>query len=374
MRKILILTTELTGYGHKTVSDAITHNFKKYKNVDVRSVESFSFGGKVEIALSQLYNKSVLLNLKLWEFIYKVNSLTPYPLGIYMGLRMEKKFLKYLEAYQPDFILSVQPVFVKSTAFVLAKNKISIPFGVLVTDIASINSCWLDKKPDIYFCTTEETKDHCLKYGISSDKIKMVKYPIGEQYATKGVLMEKIHGEEDPLKVLLLSGGDGVLNFETISRNILTNFHSQVTVVTGRNHKLKAKLQASLGKEFNKRISILGFVSNLSELYKTHDIAAIRASPNVMFEALLCNIPSIIVSYIPGQETDNCDFAVKHHIALKCLDEDKLVETIRALTADNRKKLAIMKQQQRSYIKSISYSDIEDILYHYDIDGAKINT
>lgn len=366
MKKILVLTSELTGYGHKNISDAIKYNFSQYTNVKVRCVEAFNFGGKMAIALSQIYNKSVGLSSGLWNLMYKIAYLSHYPLGVFVALKIERKFLDYIENYKPDFILSVHPIFVKSIALIIKKNNINIPFGVLVTDIASINKIWLDKKPDIYYCTTEETKQQCLKYGISSDKINMVKYPIGKQYSSQYVINHEKYDKEIPLKVLLLSGGDGIMDFETMARSILSNFNSQVTVVTARNKKLKSKLEAGLGKEYKGRINIYGFVNNLSEMYRIHNIALIRASPNVMFEVLTCNIPSLIVSYIPGQETDNCDFAEKHHIAIKCLDNNMLVKTIDNLTANNGQKLIEMKIKQREYLKSISYSNIEELVYNYD--------
>lgn len=364
IKRVLVLTTELTGYGHKNISDTIKDSFAKYRNVEVKCVEAFGYTGDVTIALSQVYNKSVNTNLKLWKLMYHIAAISTKALGIIIGYKMEKRFIKDVNEFKPDFILSVHPIFVKSTAFVIRKNKINIPFGVLVTDIASINNIWLDKRPNIYFCTTEETQKCCLEYGIRQDKITMVKYPINKQYNTLKKNNIKFTKDER-LSILMLSGGDGVLDFEGIASRILLNIDSRLTIVTGRNNKLKKRLEDNLVKQFEERIVVHGFVNRLSDLYLNHNIALIRASPNVMFEVSKCNIPAVIVSFIPGQETDNVKFAQDNNIALECLEDKNLVKTIRYLIADNGFMLNELKKKQERYIKSLSFSNIEDSIYNY---------
>ena len=363
--KILILTTELTGSGHKSVSDSIEYSFGKYKDVNVEWVEIFTYGGKLGIHSSKIYSKTVKLSLELWHLVWKSTSTLSELCGVYMGIRMRNRFLEHINQSKPDFILSVQPISVKSTNWVLNRNKIKIPFGVLITDVASISKCWLDKDVQYYFCTTEETKRVCLDYGILPERINMVNYPLAKQYMTLDKVNERQYDKSKPLKILLLSGGDGVLNFERIALNILSKLNSEITIITGNNKKLKSQLETNVKSIYKERIEVKGFINNLSKMYLTHDIAIIRASPNVMFEAAMCNIPSIIVSFIPGQESDNCDFAQKNGIAITCLREDDIVEKLKEITSDDGNGLRKMKSRQKKYIDSMNLNKIEDVLYKY---------
>lgn len=369
MKKILILTTELTGYGHKTVSDAIRYNFKKYRDMKVKCIEAFSLGGKAAVTSTKIYNKSV--NANMWRLLYIATAINAKLVGFLMGINMEKRLLKHIKDFQPDFILSVQPMYVKSTAYVLKKNKIDVPFGVLITDISSFHYIWIDKKPDIYFCPTEETKELSLHYGIKPDKIRLVKYPISAQYTSQSVINRKVYVDSEPLKVLIISGGEGIMNFKKMALDVLTNFNSEVTIVTGKNKKVKEELEESLGKDYKGRLHIKGFVKNLSELYISHHIAVIRASPSVMFEVAKCNIPAIIVSFIKGQESKNTTYAQQHKIAVMSLNKDQLVDTIKELIAHKGKGLMELKDHQKAYISSIAYDNIEDLIYEYVATGSK---
>jgi processive 1,2-diacylglycerol beta-glucosyltransferase len=106
------------------------------------------------------------------------------------------------------------------------------------------------------------------------------------------------------------------------------------------------------------------------------DIAFTRGSPNVMMEAVACNVPLIITGALPGQEQENPDFAVKNKLGIYCDDPANLCEAVSELLSDNAKGLNEIKQAQRDFfdhnsakkIVDYSLSMIENSQYDYSTD------
>ena len=88
------------------------------------------------------------------------------------------------------------------------------------------------------------------------------------------------------------------------------------------------------------------------------DIAFTRGSPNVMMEAVACNVPLIITGALPGQEQENPDFAVSNKLGIYCDDLSSLAAVVSGLLADNAKRLNEIKQAQRNYFDHASAEKI----------------
>ena len=70
MKKILIISSEYTGHGHKSVHTALIQGFEKlYKDkIECKVVNGFTFGGAEFIAAERLYNTCVKYFPNLWSF------------------------------------------------------------------------------------------------------------------------------------------------------------------------------------------------------------------------------------------------------------------------------------------------------------------
>src|SRR4030042_1348617 len=82
----------------------------------------------------------------------------------------------------------------------------------VVTDYL-MHSFWVDKDIDYYCVAQEDSKEHLIKRGIPSEKIKVLGIPIDRVFSArrdKRQLCSKLNIREDIHTVLIGSGGFGV--------------------------------------------------------------------------------------------------------------------------------------------------------------------
>jgi processive 1,2-diacylglycerol beta-glucosyltransferase len=93
------------------------------------------------------------------------------------------------------------------------------------------------------------------------------------------------------------------------------------------------------------------------------DIAFTRGSPNVMMEAIACNVPLVITGALPGQEEGNPGFAERHHLGVVCDDIENLKDTINHLLVNDTKELNKIRNSQKTFnISSVSKNIVDFIL------------
>ena len=95
------------------------------------------------------------------------------------------------------------------------------------------------------------------------------------------------------------------------------------------------------------------------------DIAFTRGSPNVMMEAISCNIPLVITGALPGQEEGNPEFAEKYNLGIVCNKYKDIKGVIGGLLENNAQRLNQMKNSQKNYTNSNVAKDIVDFILPY---------
>ncbi len=351
VRNILIISSEYTGHGHKSITEALSEQFANYPDVKVHVVDGFSLAGNFGIKFGKLYG-SVTRNAKdLWKLAWEIALKKPALLNEFTELAIRDKFLKLVKRLQPDLILSVHPNFNGSVLNILEEHNINIPFLILIADLVSISPLWADPRADYIICPTEESKLKCLEFGIPESKTIVLGFPVRAKFCTDD---ESIFSDRDfkgnrPLECLIMSGGEGSGNMTETAQVLLDNFDCRVSIITGRNKALKAKLENNLKEKYGQRVKIYGFVDNVQDLMRSSDIAFTRGSPNTMMEAVMCNVPLVITGALPGQEEGNPGYLLKHNLGVVCTEPQRLRSVVTDLLADNAKKLNQIRKSQREF-------------------------
>src|SRR5207247_2202736 len=105
-------------------------------------------------------------------------------------------------------------------------------------------------------------------------------------------------------RLLMMSGGFGMGHMEEVLERLLairTPFH--LTVIAGKNEKMRAKLEAIAGD----RAEVHGFVTNVHEFMSRSDLIITKSGGLTVSECLARRLPMVIFSPIPGQEECNAD-------------------------------------------------------------------
>jgi len=370
-KNILIISSNITGHGHKSITESLQEKFSLYPDVNVHVIDGFTLIGNLGLRIGKLYG-SITRNAKeVWRLIWDLSQRKPSIVNDFTEVAIRDNFIKLLKSVNPDLILSVHPNFNGSVLNILEEYNIKIPFVTLVADLVSITSLWADPRVDYIICPTKESKYRCLEFGVSESKLKIIGFPVRQKFLEHLNEDNKEHtySQNRPLECLIMSGGEGSGNMSTIARILLKNFNCKVKIVTGRNKILKRRLERTLYERFGtERVEIYGFTNNIQDLMLSSDIAITRGSPNVMMEVVACNVPLIITGNLPGQEEGNPGYLIKHNLGVVCKDTRRLKSIIRELLINNGSKLKQIKKSQKEFLNPNIAKEICDFIINIDTD------
>jgi processive 1,2-diacylglycerol beta-glucosyltransferase len=133
---------------------------------------------------------------------------------------------------------------------------------------------------------------------------------------------------------------------EIIENLIQCQTEFQILVVTGLNKKLGHELERSVSTSQHP-LYIFGFVDNVHELMAISDLIITKPGGLTSTEALVKNIPMLIVKPIPGQEEKNSQFLVNQGVAVRTDEVNEVCSIVDALFQDETK-LKAMKERVRN--------------------------
>lgn len=358
-KKILVISSDHTGHGHKSIAESLQEKIGLNKNIDIHTVDGFALGGTALLKIGKSYGPITRYSAQLWNAIwhFSAKNSTLVDKGIEMMIR--NNFLALLNEVKPDLILSIHPNFNGSVINILRKENIHIPFGTLIADLVNIYPLWADQRADFILSPTVEAKVKCLEFGVPEEKIKVIGFPVRERFHCHS---SKQNSGKSTINFLMMSGGEGVGNMSVMAEELLEHFDCTVSIIAGRNEKLKMELESSLKNRFGDRTQIYGFVKNIQDLMLAADIAITRGSPNVMFEAVATNLPIIITGALPGQEKDNPWFAENHNLGVFCKNTEQLSSIIDGLLANDGERLTSIRESQRRFNNEHAAEDILNFL------------
>lgn len=349
IKNILIISSEFTGHGHKSITESLCEKFSEHENVNIHIVDGFSLGGQVLLKAGKSYGPITRNAEGLWELIYDLSSIKPSLINEAIEFKIRDNFLNLLKEVTPDLILSVHPNFNGSIVNIMEKYNIKIPFITLIADLVSIYPLWADPRVDYIISPTQEAKDKCIGYGVSEEKIKVLGLPVRSRFYNHSEDENTGYDSSLPLQCLIMSGGEGVGNMSNIAEILLDNFNCKVKVIAGRNAVLKKKLEQLLVGKYGDNVEIFGFTKDVQDLMLASDVAITRGSPNVMMEAISCNVPLVITGALPGQEQGNPEYVENLNLGVICTSIKDMKTTIGDLLSNNAEKLNQIKTSQINF-------------------------
>lgn len=364
-KNILIISSDYTGHGHKSIADSLLEKFSLYPEVKVHVIDGFTLIGNLGLRIGKLYG-SITRNAKeLWKLIWDMSLKRPSLVNEMVEVSIRDNFLDLLRNIKPDLILTVHPNFNGSVLNILEENNIKIPFVTFIADLVSITPLWADPRADYIICPTKESKYKCLEFGVSESKLKLIGFPVRQKFLEdlNKDTEQRFYTKNRPLECLIMSGGEGSGNMSTIARILLKNFNCKVKIVTGRNKILKRRLERTLYDKFGtERVEIYGFTENIQDLMLSSDLAITRGSPNTMMEVVACNVPLVVTGNLPGQEEGNPGYIIKHNLGVVCKDTRRLKSVIKELLVNNGSKLKQIKRSQKKFLNPNVAKEIVDFI------------
>ncbi len=364
MRRLLILTAEYTGHGHKSISDALTERLEAYSDLEIKCIDGFDLMDKImKTCAEKTYGPITRMPGRAWEWNYAAGVKLKTPVQGVVRSMIRSRFTKLIEEFRPDCILSVHPIFIGTILDLLEEMHLDIPMIAHEADLVDIPEMWFDKRLSLVMAPSEEARECTIRHGIPAEKVITVGFPVRKRFM--GLRSQEMPKLEKAPTVTVMSGSEGSGSLKLVVKNLLRGTNAHVNVICGRNKALRKKMRKAFSREYYGRMNILGFVDEIQKIMEDSDILILRASPNSVMEGVALNKPVIMFGQLAGQELHNPDMVQKHGLGVYCPNPEELPECIRRLTENDCAQMKQIIAAQRAYAPEDAAEKTAEILNTY---------
>lgn len=324
-KRILMLISD-TGGGHRASAQALESMIEQVAPdaTDVRIVDVLTdycpwpFDSSVQAY--QTFAKHPFV----WRLSWYASAWTPYMkfLDFVTTIRCANGFRRCLDEHDPDLVVSIHPLTQAIPLTVLERKgggTRKVPFATVVTDLGSAHPWWFHKKVDACFVPSDAVSDIAKRRGMTVDQLRQYGLPVRPSFwqtpRPRAQLLSELGLSADRRTVLVVGGGDGVGALGPIVEATATELASncpdgaQVVAVCGKNVALRERLESASYGAVN--VQVCGFVKQMSDYMEVADVLITKAGPGTIAEATIRGLPTLLSSFLPGQEAGNVPFVVK---------------------------------------------------------------
>lgn len=322
-----------TGGGHRSAAEAIIEAIKtKYKKrVTTEMVDFFKDYAPIPFNRAADMYPYMVKAPQLWSASFRATdgrtqarllTTTMWPLA-----RQAAKAL--VHSHPADAIVTVHPF---ANSFALkALGVHRPPFINVVTDMVTTHALWFDNRADLILVPTETARLRAIKYGMPSEKLRVVGLPVADRYCQplgrRSTLRKKLGWPVNKPVVLLVGGGEGMGPLAKTAMEIdASGLDIFLAIVCGRNQRLKESLESH---RWENQACIYGFTRDMPDFMRASDFIVTKAGPGTIAEALNAQLPIILYSKLPGQEDGNVTFVQEEGAGVWA---PKPADVVRALT------------------------------------------
>jgi 1,2-diacylglycerol 3-beta-galactosyltransferase len=322
-----------TGGGHRSAAEAIIEaiNLDFQNRISTEMVDFFKAYAPPPFDLaSDLYPPMARVP-GVWKFGYKLSD-DPQRTRIFYNLMwpyIRRAIYRLINDHPYDLLVTVHPVPVFPVSRAM-KSGIP-PFFTVVTDMVSTHTWWFNQRSDLIFVPTEIARQRGLSYGLKPDQIRVVGLPVAQRFCQPlescQSFRDKMGWPQELPVILLIGGGDGMGPLAKAARAISdAHLNAALVIVTGRNHKLKAQLEA---ENWSLPTFIYGFTHEMPNFMHSADILLTKAGPGTISEAFISGLPMILYSRMPGQEDGNVSYVVNQGAGVWAPEPNRIIEILR---------------------------------------------
>ncbi len=360
------------GHGHKKAAEYIEEELKKKSGINVENLDFLRYTTKFfRISYPLIYRYAVTYFPFLWKigfYLTDLKLMTPV-------VRICRKFANRFHAKKfENFIIEKSPDVVVSTHFLpaeiaarLKQNGIIRSKVVTVVTDSIPHLTWINPGTDYYVVLGNAAVAKLSERGVEPSSIKPFGIPIAEKFnitGNKENLLKKYGLSKDKLKILITSGSFGLGPTKKITA-LLDRFSNEVElmVVCGNNEKLYKDLSYLHYKTLK---HVYPFIDFMDELMEVCDVAVAKTGGLTMSESLAKEIPLIISSPIPGQETYNAEFLLDNGAAFYLKKPEDIVKIVKKILSDNNvlaEKIANIRKIKKPFAAKNIASFVAELRY-----------
>jgi processive 1,2-diacylglycerol beta-glucosyltransferase len=363
VNRILFLSSEYTGNGHKSITEALSKQLLLVSpDSQFTVIDGFGLGNWILRSSSRDYDSFAVKFPALWGLIYQLSNPFKQLVNWFVAQNIRKSLLEEINAFHPDVIVSVHNLFVGSVLDILDQSHLDIPFISLIADLDNVTSLWADKRATYIICPSAEAQQKMLRAGMAQEQLFLTGFPVRNTFCECDLPEPRCHALKKVVSILLISGSQGSTQVLKIAKLLLSDERIHLTIIAGHNTALIKVMENALSPYIGKRVTLYGFITEVKARMMEADLLIMRASPNVLMEAVNLCKPVIITGALRGQEAKNPQFVLKHKLGLYCRDVRQLPDMVSTLLENDGEELLQIAQNQYAFRKPESAREITELL------------
>lgn len=319
MKKILIAIGD-AGAGHISCANAVSDAIKEVnQDVDIQIIDLFSLSSftKQYNSIQYLVSKSSVAEL-IFNISYRLVDKSRVFSELWYLFSMAilyKPTLKLLKEMKPDLIICNNAL----TAELLArcKKKIDFKYVITIPDLITVARWWASPKADLIFSPTQEATERILQF-CPECKVVTGYYPLRKVPTYTKEELEKERKEFckkvsfTPSKDIILITGCGVSTISMIWKlgEVISDPNYQIIILTGKDEKLKKKLEVKLRDD--SRVYISGYTQDIFRIFAISDLVIAKPGPATVLELEKLGKKAIFTKPVGYQEFGNVKYLVKN--------------------------------------------------------------
>lgn len=345
MKKIIIFYASYGG-GHLSAARSVQNYIENnYPENNVQLIDCMKYINKTIEKLSTAAYREMAKKMPwAWGKIYNDSQKGPLAhISSRANAFMAVKLLKLLKQEQPDLIISTHPFGSQMCGYLKRKGKINCEIATIMTDFKSHDQ-WLVENEFVnyFFVSNENMKDELINKNINTSKIYVTGIPVGEKFLNKynkKQILNTLNFSENKKTILFFAGGEfGLGKTQTLNifEHLVKNFDNiQIIAISGKNETMKNNF-TKITEEYNKHnsVKILEFTDKVAEFMSISDLVITKPGGLTTSEALVSNLPMIIINPIPGQEEENAEFLEEHKVGIWMKKNDDIDLNLNILLND----------------------------------------
>lgn len=264
-----------------------------------------------------------------------------------------------IRRYQPDVIICTHFLPAEVLATAVREKRLHCPVWVQVTDF-DLHQMWVHPGVRGYFVANDELAFRLQHQGVPRADIVVSGIPVMPAFSRhlqRGEAAARLQLDPARFTVLLMGGGAGIGLHTADIVDLLDSWPAmQVIVMTGRNLALRASLE-SRQRDYPDRLRTIGYTDDVASLMMAADLAITKPGGLSTSECLVCGLPMLLVSPIPGQEERNAAFLLQEGAAVRADDPLTLKFRLQKLM-NNPARLATMRERANALGKPCAARDV----------------
>lgn len=332
-QKLLLISCS-GGMGHIRAAEALkAHAEKFYPDIICEHFNAAEYSGWfLNTSLVKSYEFLIKNHPKVFGALFKLADTTMGKKYIQLHHPLLRKsgepLLDAIERFNPDRIIVTHPIVMP----LLEKLPPALPLDLVVTDYYA-NKIWLHPNIRHFFVPTEEMKEELKNEHLSIIVSGIPLHPVFFETKDTSVLRNKYHLSLDHQTILVMSGGQGLIDTSTIVRELLAfSKPLNIVVIAGKgNTAALAKLKKLPTEQHTYRI--IEFTSAIDEYMRISDLIITKPGGLTITECLYLKKPLLLINPIPGQEEANAEYIAAKHFGLLAKDHSEILHLTASVLA-----------------------------------------